>query len=66
MPLFRVTIRFGATRPRYEVVDIQADTLREAVDKAARQAFSAETADSADLIEIRRQIDPDSREYTPG
>jgi hypothetical protein len=64
MPLFRITIRFGSDRPRYEVLDIEADTLRDAVSKAGREAFSDEVAASADLIEIRRQIDPGSREYT--
>jgi hypothetical protein len=60
MPLYRVTIRFGAPRQQYHVVDLTANSLREAMRMAAEEYPDA-AADAADLVEIRRQVDPEER-----
>jgi hypothetical protein len=65
MPLYRVTIRFGAPKQQYDVQDITANSLREALRMAA-DLFPEAAVDSADLAEVRRQADPDGREYTAG
>lgn len=63
MPDYRVTIRHGARSHRYHVQDIRAETLREAL-RAVADGFPDAAAD-ADLIEIRHQVDPDARAFTP-
>jgi len=63
MPLYRVTIRFGAPQ-RYHVLDITANSLREAMRQAAENYPEAAMQD-ADLAEIRVQRDPDERVFTP-
>ncbi len=65
MNRYRVTIRFGSPRSQYRVLDVEAATLREALRRAAED-FPPEAEATADLVEIRRQVDPDSREYGPG
>ena len=64
MPSYRATFRYGGTRPQYEMLDIEADDLRAALTAAAEQVSEA-VAETAELVEIRRQTDPDDREYTP-
>lgn len=64
MPLYRVTIRFGAPKQQYHVDDLTANSLREALRMAVDQ-FPETATDSADLVEIRQQVDPDEREFTP-
>jgi len=64
MPLYRVTIRFGSPRQQYHVMDLTANSLREAMRMAAEQ-YPEAAADDADLVEIRRQVDPDDREFGP-
>jgi hypothetical protein len=64
MPLYRVTIRFGAPKQQYEVLDLSANSLREAMRHAVEQ-FPDAAADNADLVEIRRQVDPEEREVGP-
>jgi hypothetical protein len=61
MPLYRVTIRYGARAQRYHVEDVSADSLSDAV-RAVADAFP-EAATDADLIEVRLQVDPDARAY---
>ena len=61
MPLYRATIRFGEPRQKYHVIDISANSLREAMRIAAEQYPDA-AADGADLVEIRRQRDPEERD----
>jgi hypothetical protein len=61
MPLYRVTIRFGAPRQQYHMVDLTANSLREAMRMAVEEYPEAAAAD-ADLVEIRRQVDPEERE----
>lgn len=65
MPHYRVTIRFGGARQRYEMLDLTAASLREAMHMAADRYPDAAT-DDADLVEIRRQKQPEERELTPG
>lgn len=55
MPVYRVTIRVGAPRMQYQVVDITASSLREAVRLAVD-----EIAEAADLVEIRRHAERES------
>jgi hypothetical protein len=64
MAHYRVTIRFGSPRQQYHVMDLSANSLREAMRMAAEQYPEAAAGD-ADLVEIRRQVDPDEREFTP-
>jgi hypothetical protein len=60
MTHYRVTIRFGSARQQYHVMDISADSLRDAVRLAAEDFPESALAD-ADLIEIRRQTQPNER-----
>lgn len=64
MPLYRVTVRFGTPRQHYHVVDLTANSLREAMRMAVEQFPEAAEA-TADLVEIRLQTDPDEREFGP-
>ena len=60
MAQYRVTIRFGVPRQQYHVMDLTASSLHEAMRLAAERY-----PDAADLVEIRRQVDPEEREYSP-
>lgn len=53
MPLYRVTIRFGAPRQQYQVFDLTANSLREAMRLAAEEYPDA-ASEGADLVEIRK------------
>ena len=64
MPSYRATFRYGGSRPRYEMLDVEAADLRAALIAAAERVPEAVAA-SAELVEVRRQVDPDQREYTP-
>lgn len=64
MPPYRVTIRFGSPRQQYHVEDITANSLREALRMAAER-FPSAAEDTADLAEVRRQVEPDERAYGP-
>ena len=64
MPSYRVTIRYGAPRARYEVLDLEAADLPAAL-VAAAERLSGEVAATAELAEVRRQTEPDEREYGP-
>lgn len=64
MSLYRVTIRFGVPH-RYHVEDVRAASLEDALRRAA-DAFPSGIAETADLLEIRRQLEPEQREFTPG
>ena len=64
MPTYRATFRYGGSQPQYEMLDIEADDLRAALRDAAER-LSEEVAETAELVEIRVQTDPDEREYTP-
>lgn len=57
---YRVTIRFGAPRQQYHVMDLTANSLREAM-RMATEDFPETALQDADLIEIRRQTQPDER-----
>lgn len=61
MPEYRVTIRFGAPPSRYEMLDVEAESAREALRRAAEK-FPAEAEATADLIEIRRTVTREGRE----
>jgi hypothetical protein len=65
MPIYRVTIRYGAPRPQYAVLDVEGATLAEALRRTADQ-LPPDAAASADLAEIRLQLEPEQREYTAG
>ena len=65
MATYRVTIRYGRSGKRYELLDIEAPELREALRRAAEQV-PEEAAATADLVEVRLQSEPEAREYTPG
>jgi hypothetical protein len=64
MPSYRVTIRYGAPRARYEILDVDAPDLPAAL-IASAERLTPEVAATAELAEIRRQADPDAREYAP-
>ena len=65
MATYRVTIRYGGSGKRYELLDIEAPDLREALRRAAEQV-PEEAASTADLVEVRLLAEPEGREYTPG
>lgn len=58
---YRVTIRFGTPRQQYHVMDLTANSLREAM-RMATEDFPEAALQDADLVEIRRQTQPDERE----
>jgi hypothetical protein len=58
---YRVTIRFGSPRQQYHVMDLTADSLREAL-RLATDDFPEAALHDADLVEIRRQTQPEERE----
>lgn len=60
MPTYRMTLRFGAPRHQYDVIDIDAPSLRAALRQAADQFPDGADA-TADLLEVRRLVDPDER-----
>ncbi len=62
MARYRVTIRYGNSGKRYEVLDVEAATLREALLRAAEE-FPPEAESTADLVEVRVQAEPEAREY---
>ncbi len=64
MPSYRATFRYGGSRPQYEMLDIEAEDLRAALAEAAERV-SEEAAETAELVEVRLQTDPEEREYTP-
>lgn len=59
---YRVTVRYGGESLRYHLDQVQADDLSEAMTAAAR-ALPPEVVASADLVEIRPAVDPESRGY---
>lgn len=61
MTQYRVTIRFGAPRQQYHVMDLSANSLREAM-RMASEDFPEAALQDADLVEIRRQTQPEERE----
>ena len=64
MPAFRATIRWTSDRPRYHVEDIDARDLAHALELLGAR-IPLEVGAHADLVELRRQPDPDGREYAP-
>lgn len=64
MPHYRATIRFTEAGQKYEVIDLTANSVREALRLVADQFPDAALA-SADLVEIRLQADQDERESDP-
>jgi hypothetical protein len=61
MTQYRVTIRFGSPKQQYHVMDLTANSLREAM-RMATEDFPEAAHQDADLMEIRRQTQPDERE----
>lgn len=64
MPEYRVTVRFGRSRKRYRVYDIEAEDFPAALREAADR-IPPEVAAETDLVEARLQVRPETREYTP-
>ncbi|HEX2167031.1 MAG TPA: hypothetical protein VHG09_07290 [Longimicrobiales bacterium] len=60
MTQYRVTIRFGSPRQQYHVMDLSANSLREAM-RMATEDFPEAALSDADLMEIRRQTQPEER-----
>ncbi len=65
MPTYRVTVRYGVGRYQYHVDDVDAPELATALALAAERMPPDVTA-SGELAEVRRLVDPDARELTPG
>ncbi len=65
MPRYRVTFRYGASRARYDVLDLEAPDLRVALRMAADRVAD-EVIASAELAEVRVQPGEEDREYTEG
>jgi hypothetical protein len=57
---YRVTIRFGDPPVRYEMLDVDASSAREALQRAAERFPEAAEA-TADLIEIRLKVEREDR-----
>ena len=64
MPLYRVTIRYGAPRALYEMLDVDAPDLSGALREAAER-LRPEVGATAELAEVRRLKDPEEREMGP-
>ena len=64
MTSFRATVRWTTDRQRYHVEDIDAPDLAAALDLLGAR-LPREVGEHADLVELRRQRDPDAREFTP-
>lgn len=62
MPRYRVTIRYGRPRSQYLILELEADTMGEALSEAA-SSLSPEVSGAADLAEIRVLVEEDEREY---
>ena len=62
---FRATIRYIAGAQRYHVEDVDAASLDEAM-RLLLDLLPAAVRETADLLELRRQADAESRDYTPG
>lgn len=62
MPSYRATFRYGGQHPRYEMLDVEADDLRDAL-RTAADRVTDEVVATADLVEVRRQTDPEDRDY---
>jgi hypothetical protein len=60
MPSFRVTIRYGPPGQRYEMLDLEADSAPEALRQLLAD-YPAHAAATTDLIELRRQAQPEER-----
>jgi hypothetical protein len=66
MPFYRVTVRYRAEgRHLYHVDDVEADSVADAM-RAGAARMPPEVHASADLVEVRVQVDPDGRQFTPG
>ena len=65
MPSFRATIRWTLDRQRYHVEDIDAPDLAAALE-LLRARIPREVGEHADLVELRRQREPEARELGPG
>jgi hypothetical protein len=64
MQHFRVTVRWGSP-PRYHVEDVRAAGLA-AVFEQLPGALPPDVLETGDLVEIRVQADPETRDFTPG
>ncbi len=64
MPRYRMTVRIGQPGRHYDLQDIDAATLHDAL-RLALEHFP-KGAERADLLEIRLQVDSAERAYTPG
>jgi hypothetical protein len=66
MTSYRVTIRYAAAGGmRYHVDDVAAQTLADAL-RLAAERMPQGVAATADLAEIRVQIEPEKRTFTEG
>jgi hypothetical protein len=60
-----VTIRHGHPRQQYSVLEVEAANLGDALREAA-DSLAPEISATADLAEVRLQVEPELREYTEG
>ena len=65
MPIYRVTIRYGAGRYRYHVDDVEAPDLARALALAAER-MPPDVIESGELAEVRRLAEPEPRDGEPG
>lgn len=59
---YRVTVRYGEGRQRHHTLEVEAPHVAEAL-RAAAERIPADVVRTADLVEIRRAPDPESRSY---
>ena len=62
MSAFHVTVRYGSPSHRYQTLDVDAEDIGAALTEI-RALLSPQTVETADLIEVRRGVDPESREF---
>lgn len=62
---YRAAIRYVEGRPRYHVEDIEADSIRTALERVVSVVPETILA-VADLVEIRPSVDEEERPYSPG
>ena len=62
---FQITVRYGTRYQRYHTFEVDTPDVRAAL-SAAAVALPDTVVEEADLVEIRRAVDPDARTYLEG
>ena len=60
--IFDITIRYGTRHQRYHTLNLEVSGMAEALERAAAE-LPPEILAEADIVEIRKGVDPERREY---